>query len=382
MRKQTNLFMRWVCLFDFNAITKESYMKTIPSGKKIIVLSISMFTVMILIWRVNSVSYSGWDATLVTVNHEPVTQREFKQVLSKQRSDVYSYFQRKYGASDNKDFWTHNYEGEVPIEVARKRALDTIVRIKVEQLLAREKGVMDNIHDAHFLKKLKNENKRRQEAVANNQVIYGPTTYSESGYFQYIHSNMVLKVKQLMMEENISMETLRHFYEDRKETYRLEDQITIHKITISLLDEAGHYDQKIKEKSKEQLKMMKDQWPHGVYYDDLINKYKHSDHLDMTYEEVTFDKNDPNLQERVDHVYDISKTLTIGQVSPIIEDKDSVAIIKVVAIEPQGYRPLDEVMYHVQSSYIDETYQQLIDQLVKEADVRIHENMYHNIKLR
>jgi len=49
--------------------------------------------------------------------------------------------------------------------MARKKALDDIVEVKVQQILAKEKGIIESTDYREFLKELENENRQRKDAL-------------------------------------------------------------------------------------------------------------------------------------------------------------------------------------------------------------------------
>ncbi len=85
------------------------------------------------------------------VNEEPITARELEKQILAERPAVYDYFKKKYNADDSPDFLTSVYGGEKPGDVLQKRALHAAVRIKIQQILMKEKGVMHDISYAAFL---------------------------------------------------------------------------------------------------------------------------------------------------------------------------------------------------------------------------------------
>ncbi len=127
---------------------------------------------------------------VATVNGDPISVREFKNTLANKRADIFTYFCGKYHAEDSNDFWTKNFGDEIPIVLAKERALAECISVRILYALAQKEALIQDTSYSAFLKALKKENKRRKEAVAKNQVVYGPVEYSEANYFAYILSNM------------------------------------------------------------------------------------------------------------------------------------------------------------------------------------------------
>ncbi|MGO4376580.1 hypothetical protein AB4Z21_38660, partial [Paenibacillus sp. MCAF20] len=56
----------------------------------------------------------------------------------------------------------------------KEDVLDTLIRRKLEQIWAKQKGMVKEIAYHDFVQEWKEENKRRKKAVADKEVIYGP----------------------------------------------------------------------------------------------------------------------------------------------------------------------------------------------------------------
>jgi hypothetical protein len=144
-------------------------------------------------------------SALLTINQVPIDEREFMLFLNTQRAKVVGYFKDTYGVSDQPNFWTTTYSGETPIEMAKQLALEELKSVKIQQLLAIENWLLDDSSYATFSKQLSQENARRKKAVANKQVIYGPLQYEEWGYYNYLFSNLVIKLKQALAGKESAM---------------------------------------------------------------------------------------------------------------------------------------------------------------------------------
>lgn len=139
------------------------------------------------------------------VNGEPVTALEFSQEMAENKSKVYDYFRRKYNAQEDKNFWETAYNGEVPVQMLKKMTLDDLIEIKVEQILGKQNGLLSDTRYNVFLKVREQENKKRAKAKENGEVIYGPVEYGEREYFHYVHSNMVIQLKELLIAKELDI---------------------------------------------------------------------------------------------------------------------------------------------------------------------------------
>ncbi|OZB98359.1 hypothetical protein CJP46_04170 [Paenibacillus sp. XY044] len=155
---------------------------------------------------------------IATVNGVPIHINEFRRAMTATKAGVISYFHEKYDADLSPAFWTTAYGGEIPLEMIKKRALEASVNIKIQQIIAQEQGVLEDIDDDSFVQSLQRENKRRQTAINHHQVVFGPAQYSEEAYFEYVMTNAVVSVKNDLMahEWKPDEQQLKRFYESQK----------------------------------------------------------------------------------------------------------------------------------------------------------------------
>lgn len=333
------------------------------------------------VWKIHKEN-----SIVATVNGEPVSVREFSRKLETVRADIYQYFYQKYGVNDNLNFWTNSYGGEVPLEVAKKKTLDYLTRTKIELLLAKQKGIMQDISYSGFLKDLDTENKRRAEAVKTNKVIYGPVKYGENEYFGYVISNMLIKLKEKMGEQefNLNEKGLKDYYETIKDRlYKREDSIKVQKLYIALVDSKGNLDNTKKSDAKAKIDQLKARLDKGEKYDAIKSSYKDDGVLKVVFVDQTFDETSAREDsESMSELKAEAAKLSAGQVSNVIEANNVITVMQCVEKKSLGYRTFDEVKDHVKSNYVDKKYEEMVVKLVKEAKVDINKSVYAWVKLR
>lgn len=140
--------------------------------------------------------------TVAYVNDAPIDEREFQLFLNDAKAQTADYFKKTYNADVSPSFWTTSFQGEVPIENAKQLALARMKEIKVQQMLAQQYGLVNDFSYSTFRDNWLKENARREQAIKKNQVIYGPKQYDERGYYTYIFSNLILKVKAVFKEKS------------------------------------------------------------------------------------------------------------------------------------------------------------------------------------
>ncbi|MCD9026108.1 hypothetical protein [Cohnella silvisoli] len=139
---------------------------------------------------------------VASVNGEPIRYGEFAMIMERKRSEAVRYFYDKYGAEDIAEYWTTAFGKETPIEWLKSAALDETARIKVQQIIARDEGVVKRIDYSDFRNDWIQENELRHKAEEKKELIYGPLQYDENVYYEYVFSNTVLQVKEKLRKRS------------------------------------------------------------------------------------------------------------------------------------------------------------------------------------
>jgi hypothetical protein len=319
-------------------------------------------------------------AWVAKVNGEPISARLFQRRLVRSRSLAYRHFRQQYGAEESADFWTTSHEGMTPLGWLKQVTLDECVRIKVEQIVAREQGVVSDISYSAFLKALGRENERRQTALEAGEPIYGPKQYREDEYFTYVFTNMVIRSKRRLWDTKLhaSDDTLRSYYETVKDRlYQRGDRVRIQAITIPFGrdDSDAPSRAEAEEKIDEALRKLEE----GARLEDLAREYGPHGGL---YERV-LDEESARFDERIRPILrGEAMKLAVGETSPVFEEHRAFYIIECVERESLGHMPFEEMKHNVRNRYVDEKYEELIDELVGEAEVEVNEPVYEELRVR
>ncbi|MFC5404134.1 hypothetical protein [Cohnella soli] len=139
---------------------------------------------------------------VASVDGEPIRYGEFALMMMRERSKAVQYFYDKYKAEDSTRYWTTRFGKEIPIEWLKSAALDEARRIKVQQMIARDEGIVQRIDYSDFRNGWIEENERRRKAADKKMILYGPLQYDENTYYDYVFSNMVFQVKEKQRESS------------------------------------------------------------------------------------------------------------------------------------------------------------------------------------
>lgn len=325
------------------------------------------------------------DRKIALVNGDAVYEEEFRERLLMQQIPVQQYFKEKYQANMEEDFWHNSYGGEKPLKKAKEMALEEYVRIKVEQQLARDKGIVEDISYSAFLKGLEQENKRRKKAVENNEVIYGPIEYQKNVYYEYLRSNMEIKLKELLEGKEIQFtdEDLRRFYEQSKERlYAKEGRVKVLKISVSYTDGEGKVLEEKREGAGQKLEAVRLKASQGETVEDMPEVKNGGQSLKVNCKEQVFDETTAKQDAQLySELKSRARELAPGKISQTYEENGSFYFLKGLEKEADGYKSFEEAKENVKVKYIDEKYEELIDGLVKKAKVDIDQDLYEQIEL-
>lgn len=163
-------------------------------------------------------SAHGQAARIPMIAGEPIAQAEWDLFQEPERAAVFNRFHQLYHAEDSPDFWTRDFGGGKPVDMLRERARHNLERIKVEQKLARKAGLIQDISWKGFVRDFNKENRRRSQALRSGQVVYGPKVMDAREYFDYRHSNMVIRLKEDLAHQGLEPpeSRVRHMYDSLK----------------------------------------------------------------------------------------------------------------------------------------------------------------------
>lgn len=310
---------------------------------------------------------------VATVNQEPVTKREFMVSLSRERANVFSYFNQKYHTEDSSDFWTKSFNGEIPVERAKKLALDECTKSKIQLILAKGKGLIQDISYQEFLKGMEQENARRAEAVKNNQPVYGLSHFDENEYFSFFFDRLVTRLKEKMAD--IELKTgdneMKQYYEAHKDMFFIGNMVRAKQIVIPFRDTEGKSDPGLKSQALKNTEAVKQRVASGEDFEAVAKS------VNITVSEIQLIVGDRRFDPET---FEAIKELPVGQYSEIIEKEDCYIFYQCLDKKDASVSTYEEVKNRVQQSLHDEKYEHFIEQLIQKAEVKVNDSVYKVIQ--
>ncbi|WP_256757060.1 peptidyl-prolyl cis-trans isomerase [Cohnella sp. WQ 127256] len=309
----------------------------------------------------------GSEEIIAAVNGEPITYGEFNLRFVQNRAVVLNYFKNLYNMDYDASFWTRSDNEEVPIEKWKSLSLEEVVKIKLQQLLAKQNDLVSSVSYEDFVQSLAVENKRRKQAELLKEVIYGPLQYDEQGYYNYLLSNMRTRMQNKLAEQfPAANEQLMDYYEIHKGLFRIKGTVITEVTELSLntftMDSASLLFKQINEKLEK-----------GQTFKEAVEE------LDMKLTIREFSPLTERENAMIPNLTEMAFTLNVGQTSEVVIEGNKAYLLHCISKDGFSYRPFAEVKKAVEQLYYVDLYSQTIDKLSKEAEIEINRDVFDRV---
>ncbi|MCM3269038.1 peptidylprolyl isomerase [Paenibacillus elgii] len=323
------------------------------------------------------------DAEVLTINGEPVVLGEFEMVLKDRVAEVYGYFHETYGAQDSAEFWTKSFNGEIPLEMAKKKTLEKLKIIKTEQLLAKQYGLTDDVSYRGFKERLTEENKRRAEAVKKGQPIFGPREYSEIAYFNHVHDTIKRQLLDYAAnhEAQAADEALHAKYDYMRKKGELKKPDRIRTQVVELAFGSGDGTNSLtRSAAMETMNVIRSGLASGKEADAVVRQLG----VNASVKERTFDESTyaVDSSEEEEKVFAAVRKLKPGEVSERFETAGSVFVLQCTERTPGGDLRFEDVQERLKWKYAEEQLGKRVTETAKNTNVVIHPKVYDEIAVR
>lgn len=331
-------------------------------------------------------------ALVAEVNGSPITLKEFKNEMERQRASVIDSFRRLYGAEYGSHFWKTSYMGETPESDVKKRALDEIVKLKIELKLAEQHGLVQGTSYADLQREMAKENGQREAALKAKQPIYGPVRLDESAFRNVYISKLRIHLKEILSESELkaSDEVLKQHYEQVKDTqYIDEDRVRFQKVSVSYRDaKPGNGSDQQKQTAKKLLDSIKQLADQGKVMSGAV-KAQQADNMGQqmiryTEEELNANTAGSYFKTQPMLFSILASGLREGGISSVYDEAilGEYALIQITDREALGYKSFDKAESDVRKSYVDTAYSAYLNKLTDEAKVEIIPKYYDRISMQ
>lgn len=323
-------------------------------------------------------SLTAWVAK---VNGDAIVRGFFTRRVAANRAAAYRHFADKTGATPGAEFWTTDYGGETPVKWLTQRALDECMRIQVELGLAKRHGIVPDTSYAAFLKALDRENERRRAALARGEPIYGPQQYREDDFLVYVMNNLRLALQRQLAgnELKASEAALREYYQSVKEQHFDRGyRVKVWAIEVIAGAREGYAKSYTPEEARARIEEAKRKLEAGERFEAVAATYNENGEL----HERVFDFESRSADKMQAAMRDEAMRLEEGQTSGIFQEMNALYVLKCIEKEPLGYRTFAEAQDLVTRMHLRQSYERLVDRLVKSATIKMNRAELDRVEVR
>ncbi|QGQ95100.1 peptidyl-prolyl cis-trans isomerase [Paenibacillus psychroresistens] len=310
----------------------------------ILILAAAIFitALLILVLLLNRPTGNIDNKVLFEVNGEPVTVGEYKTMTLYQEHDLLQYS----------------------------------IELKLKQILAKEHGAMADIRYEHLLEELAQKNIENANKKKKGEIVFGKNQFSVNEYYQIRMSEMETQTKEKIGKElTILDKEARAYYEANLDSlFKGTPEIKLRKISASYADKSENDRAAL-------LSVMQDienKSPDG--FDDLYEKYKYTPRSSLKAEEQFFNTKTLKFDSmNGPYLFKAANQLNQDEISEIIEENGSFAIIKIIEIK-QTYLPFATAKDEIIRKQSEEKYKATLEAMVAKAKVDVDESLLQRIK--
>ena len=306
------------------------------------------------------------------INEKYIGKEEINFTATNLRAIVISNIQSQYGIAYDDKFWDTTIDGTTPKHILQDKVIEVLVRNAMYEEVLREKALLQYEDFESFNKLLEDVNKERQAAVSRKEVIYGPVCYTQFDYYNYLMSNNIIKLKELYLDSGeieITDEKLRGFEKQNPNIISQDPDILKTKLLYArFVNEDGVVDEECRKSAKEVMHEVYELLENGTKFEEVIEKYADKIYL----EEKVFggDTNRTDLMTYGELMYEL-RELEENTYTPVIQGNGAYNIALLIEHIKGNKRPFEEYKDFLTLKYIDDWFEEMINQKVDSADVEI-----------
>lgn len=258
----------------------------------------------------------------IKINQEVITQEELQLFVDNQKASVESAYRSKIKANlDSNKFWNYKIEGTTPKKELIKRASDLAIRAKVIQLWAIEEGLIEDISYDKFYKEWKEKN----TSLTSNSIWE---------YYTYKQDEMKTSIKKVLRGEVAEEEKLQNYYNENLDNYKKTDTV---KGILTVWEEGRAISSSEVEINHDTTRLMSEA-----------------------------------NEELANHLLELSE----GETTTWGDKEGQQYQLLCTSRKDGGYKEFDEVVQAVKAQYVDELFEQQINERISKLNIK-----YNNILL-
>ena len=265
--------------------------------------------------------------------------------------------------------------GMPEMEVDADSLVEQAIRIKVQQILAKEIGIIKDTRYNAFLRNFEAQQKGydvlqdKQEIIRDNREdreFYG-------NYYDYAVSDMIQKLKDHLEKGKLAVkeDEMKEYYETVKESLYKGFTAYFEEMYIIFGDDFGNEDPEKKALAKDAVRNAEKILDSGKSLSEVAAILSTDKKLQVKYD--ARNKYDDFLVKRLERFYPIRmaeiKRLELGKRSKTIEENGAYIIIRCTEISEVRYKDFNMVKENVRARVLEDKYSEMVDGLIKNSRV-------------
>ncbi|NQX58443.1 peptidylprolyl isomerase [Paenibacillus qinlingensis] len=317
-------------------------------------------------------------ASVASVNGEVVEAREFSVFLVAERAKILAYFQHTYGAEESPEFWTTSYQGEIPLDKITKEVLRKMMMLKVQQSLGIQYGHLQNASYTAFLEQLRIENERRTKDARAGKPIYGPKQLDAKVYYEMRQSQLLEDLKRKMNSSATIKETeIKTYYDANQRDFVKAGMSKVNMISIpySVTNEGTS-----KLGAEQQLEDVIKKLEAGKDFKTVTDMYCENQPAIYRCKEQVFDAKSARMDVMTGPAIALAaKGLHYGEISGVIEERQTLNVLQCVEKQADVLLPLDEVSKGIAQKLGDQAFDRFLQDKVSQAELIVNDEALNSV---
>lgn len=306
------------------------------------------------------------DRSLLSINQTGIPQEEFTMFLQDEKANMADYFFKTYGAEYDQHFWITSFDGEIPIELAKEKALKKLVEVKVQQQVATQYDVLQSAAFDHI-----------QSEMNQSQSMYGSDSLDLYQSYMIHHSKVLLdtKSKYKLKAEPVSEEDSRQFYEaKRQEKFKEPDELQALIIRYVNSDEDS-----ITEAVRGWGQQILDRYQDGEITEDSLSQHSSPSILNMDLVRYgSGEGKDEHSSERESLLKDQAYLLSPGQISDPVQYGNDRYILVSLERKLGRIANYEEVKVTIDDLLLEERFEMMMQETVNKAVTEIQDQQEYD----
>ena len=317
---------------------------------------------------------------VVWIDEVAVPQEELQLYLDENRAETIAYYSSNYDVDfNNPDAWDETHDNQTPKEYLLNLALTDLVREKTLQKEGISMGLDTPLTYKEMEQAREEENQSRSEKTAKGEVIYGPEEYGQMEYRSYMISNLETEIKEKLFEQEVPSE------EELNKVYEELDPFLLDK---GYSGQVGYYyfpnneAENFLENRQIILEAVKNMLEEGNSQEEIekicMEQYGTAPEYRLVQVGSDSMKGEDTL---LLEIYEEMKEVKTGECKAVEQDGQLAAVLYMQQKEELGKKTYEEAQDLVESEWMDNTYEQWMQQNIEKVSVKKSKLLWWKVKV-